>query len=69
MKTVVIPTLPTDEILYNMALRYRHDFWLDKDETSILSCGCTGDERRAILTTMRQLYDEIVLQAGNFNSK
>lgn len=56
------PNLPKDPpigLLNSMALRYRHDFGLDADDTSPMSCGTTPAERDAILRVMRQLYEEV----------
>lgn len=55
-----LPEEPPPSLLYSMAMRYRHDFGLKKNpEDGPLSSGCTDEERRAILTTMRQLYEEV----------
>ena len=55
-----LPEEPPAGLLYSMALRYRHDFGLNRSgEDGPLVCGVSEDERRAILTTMRQLYEEV----------
>lgn len=55
-----LPEKPVSGLLYSMALRYRHDFGLDKDpEGGPLQCGVTPQEREAILRTMAQLYEEV----------
>jgi hypothetical protein len=54
-----LPVEPPAGLLYSMALRYRHDFGLDRDPDQIIGCGCTPDEREATLRVMRQLYEEI----------
>ena len=65
--TITIPTTPPRELLVSMAVRLRHDFWLDKlsfgdgTETwgSAMSPGMTQREREAMLTEMAQLYEEV----------
>jgi hypothetical protein len=58
-----LPKEPPRGLLNSMALRYRHDFGIDRDpEGGPLQCGTTPEERDAILRTMRQLYEEV---AGN----
>jgi hypothetical protein len=44
-----------------MAMRYRHDFGLlkDEDDTSPMSCGMTPHEREHVLSLMAQLYEEV----------
>jgi hypothetical protein len=54
-----LPKTPPAGLLHSMAMRYRHDFGLDADDTSPMSCGMTPDERAAILRTMAQLYEEV----------
>lgn len=55
-----LPEAPPESLLYSMALRYRHDFGLEKPEgAGALQAGCTPSERAAILATMRQLYEEV----------
>lgn len=54
-----LPKEPPRELLYSMALRYRHDFGIDHDDASPMSCGTTPEQRDAILRTMRQLYEEV----------
>ena len=46
----ILKSEPDPALLNSMALRYRHDFGLIEDER----------EREAILTTMRQLWEEVV---------
>jgi hypothetical protein len=41
-----------------MATRYRHDFGLEKDDTSPMDCGLSPREREVVLTLMAQLYEE-----------
>ena len=60
-KFSLVPTTPTKELLNSMGLRYRHDFGLDRQEDSnMLTCGVTDEERESIRTTMRQLHEEVV---------
>ena len=55
-----LPKEPPAGLLISMALRYRHDFGLDRyPEDSPIVAGCTPAEREAILRTMRQLYEEV----------
>lgn len=56
------PNLPKDPppgLLWSMALRLRHDFGIDADDTSPMACGFTPEEREAMLRDMRRLYDEV----------
>jgi len=54
-----LPKEPPAGLLRSMALRYRHDFGLDADDSSPMSGGLTDAERQALLTTMHQLYEEV----------
>jgi hypothetical protein len=55
-----LPEAPPASLLYSMAMRYRHDFGLDKaEDAGPLTAGCTEAERQAIITLMRQLYEEV----------
>lgn len=56
--TIQVPKTPPPGLLASMALRYRHDFGLEVDDHSPMSCGVTPDERAAILRVMAQLYEE-----------
>lgn len=59
MDTIQVPKEPPAGLLYSMALRYRHDFGIDKDpEGGPLQCGVTPAERESLLRTMQQLYEE-----------
>lgn len=55
-----LPKEPPRELLHSMALRYQHDFGIERDpEGGPLQCGTTKEEREAILRVMRQLYEEV----------
>ena len=57
---VTVPVEPTPALLVSMAMRYRHDFGIDTDDSSPMSCGLTDRERESILNTMRQIHEEVV---------
>jgi len=54
-----LPKEPPAGLLYSMAMRYRHDFGMDHDDSSPMAAGFTKAEREATLATMRQLYEEV----------
>jgi hypothetical protein len=56
-----LPATPPPGLLESMAMRYRHDFGLlkDEDDTSPMSCGMTPHEREHVLSLMAQLYEEV----------
>lgn len=56
--TVQVPRVPPEALLRSMAMRYRHDFGLEVDDHSPMTCGTTKEERAAILRVMAQLYEE-----------
>lgn len=59
----ILPSYPPDGLLESMALRSRHDFGLEREETgAFITAGVTKKERADLLALMRRLYDEV---AGN----
>lgn len=72
MKTVTIPIDPPDSLLKSMALRYNHAYGLSIgiDDSYITELRersplmgnqyLTSSERESILTTMRQLHEEVI---------
>ncbi len=56
--SVLVPRVPSRAHLVSMAMRYRHDFGIELDDTSPMSCGMTDAERESILRIMAQLYEE-----------
>lgn len=56
--SVTVPKSPPPGLLASMATRYRHDFGLDKDDTSPMESGLSPREREVVLTLMAQLYEE-----------
>ncbi len=58
-RTFTLPKEPPISLLHSMALRYRHDFGLDADDSSPMACGMTPEMRLSILALMRQLYEEV----------
>ena len=54
-----LPKDPPEQLLRSMAMRFRHDFGIDADDNSPMSCGFTEREREALLRTMAQLYEEV----------
>jgi len=59
-----LPKNPPPGLLESMALRQRHDFWLDRDPDQTIGCGFTPDERASMLRDMHRLYEEV--QGGGF---
>lgn len=57
---VRVPVVPTEQHLVSMAYRYDHSFGVDRNENAMFGGGHTAQSRQAILTTMRQLYEEVV---------
>lgn len=57
---VLVPIEPTEQHLVSMAYRYDHSFGIDKDNSPPLQIGHDENSRRAIITRMRQLYEEVV---------
>lgn len=55
---LIVPSTPSRGVLWSMALRYRHDFGIDKDPEDGFSSGCTFEERESILKLMAKLYEE-----------
>lgn len=61
-ETITIPTTPPRELLVSMAVRLRHDFWLDggrMTEGGYRLSGMTPEEREVMLTEMAQIYEEV----------
>lgn len=61
-----LPKVPPPGLLWSMALRLRHDFGVDADDTSPMASGFTPEEREVVLRDMRRLYDEVA-GSGFFN--
>lgn len=57
---VVVPSKPSSGLLVSMAMRYAHDFGLDRQENSSFVSGYTPAARASLLGTMTQLHQEIV---------
>ena len=61
---VTVPKTPTDGLINSMCMRMHHDFGCDRQEFETggikISAGWTPEEREALASTMRQLYEEVV---------
>ena len=44
-------------IIANMCMTWRHDFGLQKTDSSLLSSGMTDDERKFLWNSMAQIFD------------
>jgi len=49
-----------DRIVDGMCLTWRHDFGLERDESSPMSSGMTEAEREGLRLSMRQIFDHHV---------
>jgi len=56
----VVPVKPPRGLLVSMALRQNHAFMLDRDPADPLSAGVDPSHREATLSSMAQLYEEVV---------
>lgn len=52
--------LSRDNVIKSMMLTTRHDAFLDKNDTCLLSSGMTKEGREALYNQMAQLYDNHV---------
>ncbi len=55
----MLPKEPPPGLINSMCMRYAHDFGIDADDSSPMSCGWTEQEREALRQVMRQLYEEV----------
>jgi len=66
--SILVPKIPPRSLLESMAMRYRHDFGFEADDTSPMPYGMTSAEKESLLRTMSQLYEEATGQ-GFFKFK
>ena len=57
------------EIIYDMCFTTRHDFGIEKSESSIYSSGITKREREVLIQRMSELYDKCIFPYMKFRKK
>ena len=50
-----------ESIISNMCMTWRHDYGLQKSDSSPLSSGMTDEERKALWRDMAQIFDNDIM--------